>query len=144
MAAIGLVALITSMTANFYTGVIEEAETLAARETALTETNKQLQDQLNAINGFVNVRSAHNERYLAVKVLNGLPRTILIKELKLNSDGPSSMLLVSKDPSQFSVFLSILSQNKEVRTPRIETVEVDTTQAGRRDLQVAKITFTLR
>lgn len=144
VAAIGLVALITSMIANFYTGVIDEAQMLSAKEAALTETNKQLQDQLNAINGFVNVRSAHNERYLAVKVLNGLPRTILVKELKLNSDGPSSMLLVSKDPSQFSVFLSILSQNKEVRVPRIETVEVDTSQVGRRDLQVAKITFTLR
>lgn len=144
VSAIGLVALITSTIANFYTGVIEDVEKLTDRSGVLTQSIQQKEAELAAVNSFVNVRYARNERFLAVKVLNGLPRTVLVKEFKLNAEGQSSMLLVSRDPSQFSVFLATLSQNKEIRTPKIETVEVDTSQPNRKDLQVAKITFSMR
>lgn len=142
--AVGFVALITSVIANFYSGVIDDAQTLEARSAALTASIKQQEEQLAALNSFVNVRAARNERFLAVKVLNGLPRTILVKELKINAEGTSSMMLVARDPSQFSIFLTTLSQNKDIRSPKIETVEVDSSQPNRRDLQIAKITFTLR
>jgi hypothetical protein len=78
-----------------------------------------------------------------LRFLNGLPRSVLVKELRLNYDSPSVLILVSRDPTQFTVAAAYLSQHPDVSAAKLESVEVDGTSA-KRDQQLGKIVVVLK
>lgn len=144
IACIGFVALLTSVIADLYSGTSDRVDLLKQSVAQSKQQNDQLQAEVTAISRFVNVRSAKNQRILTLKILQGLPRTILVKEMKVNAEGLSSVTLVSRDAGQFSLFVASLSQNPDVKSPKLESVEVESAQAGQRGLQVGKISFMVK
>ena len=144
IASIGFVALLTSVIADLYSGTSDRVDLLKQSVAQSKQQNDQLQAEVTAISRFVNVRSAKNQRILTLKILQGLPRTILVKEMKVNAEGLSSVTLVSRDAGQFSLFVASLSQNPDVKSPKLESVEVESAQAGQRGLQVGKISFMVK
>ena len=50
----------------------------------LEQKKTQVDTQLTNMQSFINQRAARNERILGLRFLNGLPRSVMVKELKLN------------------------------------------------------------
>ncbi len=144
VACVGFVALLITTIADLYTGSSSKLEQLTQNVAQAKQQNDQLQSDFATMSRYVSVRSAKNQRILTLKILQGLPRTMLVKEMKINAEGISTLTLVAKDAGQFSLFIASLSQNPDIRSPKLESVEVENTSSGQRGLQIGKISFMVR
>lgn len=144
VACIGFVALVTSTIADLSMGVSDSLKDLTQKVEFAKANNQSLQEEVGALNRYINVRSAKNQRMLSMKVLSNLPRTVLVKELKLNVEGLSTMTLIARDAGQFTLFVANLSQNPDVKSPKLESVEVESMPNGQKGLQIGKISFMIK
>lgn len=143
LGAVGCFVLVLSLVFGFIFSYADKVA-LARDQYQQEDTKKiQLEAQYNNLQSFINQRAARNDRLFNLRFLNGLPRGVSVKELRLNYDSPSQLILVSRDPTQFTVAASFLAQHPDVSVAKLESVEVDAS-SGKRDQQLGKIVMVLK
>lgn len=143
LGAVGCFVLVLSLLFGFVFSYADKVDLARNQYQQEEEKKNQLEAQYNNLQSFINQRAARNERMFNLRFLNGLPRSVLVKELRLNYDSPSVLILVSRDPTQFTVAAAYLSQHPDVSAAKLESVEVDGTSA-KRDQQLGKIVVVLK
>jgi type IV pilus assembly protein PilN len=142
LGAVGCFVLVLSLLFGFAFSYADKVDLARNQHQQEEEKKNQLETQYNNLQSFINQRAARNERMFNLRFLNGLPRSVLVKELRLNYDSPSVLILVSRDPTQFTVAATYLSRHPDVSAAKLESVEIDGTNA-KRDQQLGKIVMVL-
>lgn len=141
---LGVLMLITSGFLNMVTGISAHTDELTAKINTNQAELKNLEDNLTYLNTFIKQRAAKNDRLLSLNILSKLPKSTLIKEIKMNADGASLITLISNDPLQFSVFVEELAKDPDVKNVKLDSVEMEIARQGQVKLQTAKVSFMIK
>jgi type IV pilus assembly protein PilN len=140
-AAIGIFVFALSIIFSFMFGYSEKIAELNNKYADLEQRKTQVDAQLANIQSFINQRAERNERILGLRFLNSLPRSVLVKELKLSYETPSVLILMAKDASQFSNVVAALNKHSDISAAKLEGIELE---SGKRDQQLGKIMVVLK
>jgi type IV pilus assembly protein PilN len=139
--AIGIFVFTLSVVFSFMFSYSDKVTELTKKYQELEQKKTQVDTQLTNMQSFINQRAARNERILGLRFLNGLPRSIMVKELKLNYETPSVLILMAKDASQFSNVVALLNKHPDISAAKLEGIELE---SGKRDQQLGKIVMVLK
>jgi Tfp pilus assembly protein PilN len=140
----GLLEIIIAVGLNLFTGISMERSQMEAMVTDIEARKVSLEKESIEIIGYVNKRALKNTNILNLTVLKDLPPSILVKEVKLNAEGVSQLVLISRQPQAINAYIARLSKDPSLKTVKLESVELDATQVGRKDISVAKVSMVLQ